>query len=109
MSAPRWQDRAACRGLDVELFFPERGDDGAGAIAICARCDVREECLAFSMQIGAREGVWGGTSERERRRRLDRRGTKDEAYNLARYLPESSEPGAERQRRYRERLRRAAS
>jgi WhiB family redox-sensing transcriptional regulator len=63
---PAWHAQAACRGRGPELFFPPSGEDGVLAKAICARCPVREPCL----EAGARElGVWGGTSERERRRR----------------------------------------
>ncbi len=63
---PEWHARAACRGRGPELFFPPSGEDGLMAKALCARCPVREECLA----AGRKElGIWGGTSERERRKR----------------------------------------
>jgi WhiB family redox-sensing transcriptional regulator len=60
-----WQERAACRGADVALFFPERGEDVTAAKAVCATCPVRAQCLAHGMN--EKYGIWGGTSERERR------------------------------------------
>jgi WhiB family redox-sensing transcriptional regulator len=64
-----WMSNAACRGMDANIFFPERGDDLAPARAICARCPVSNDCLIFAYThplITA--GVWGGTSHNERRR-----------------------------------------
>jgi WhiB family redox-sensing transcriptional regulator len=60
-----WRLLAACRGLDTKLFFPERGEDQSAARAVCGGCPVRAECLADG--IHEKNGVWGGTSERERR------------------------------------------
>lgn len=69
-----WTDAAACLGLDPDLFFPERGEDVAPAKAVCAGCPVREDCLDYALDNGERHGIWGGLSERERRRiRRDRR------------------------------------
>lgn len=66
-----WQDRAACLGVDPEIFFPERGGSSKPARAICAGCEVREDCLEANIKEPF--GVVGGTSERERRRlRLQR-------------------------------------
>jgi WhiB family transcriptional regulator, redox-sensing transcriptional regulator len=62
-----WQDRAACRGADPDLFFPERGESADPARQICARCPVRQPCLAYALDIGITQGVWGGLAERERR------------------------------------------
>jgi len=50
------------------LFFPERGDSTEPAKAVCARCLVRAECLAYALAEHIQHGIWGGTSERERRR-----------------------------------------
>lgn len=62
-----WRQSGACRGLDPDLFYPERGADPKPTQRICADCGVREECLDYAME--RREiGIWGGTSERERRR-----------------------------------------
>jgi WhiB family transcriptional regulator, redox-sensing transcriptional regulator len=68
-----WSSRAACRGLDPRLFFPADDEDAGPATAICAECPVREPCLEFALGSREREGVWGGTTERERRRILRRR------------------------------------
>ena len=66
-----WRDRAACRGVDPELFFPGEGGAGAAAVrksaAICAGCEVRAECLQFALSSPEQHGTWGGLSERERR------------------------------------------
>jgi len=63
-----WRRRAACRGVDPDIFFPPRGDhNGANrALAICARCPVRADCEAANLH--QRSGVWGGTVERQRRK-----------------------------------------
>ena len=63
-----WQDYANCRGADADLFFPERGASTRKAKAICAACDVRQECLDYAITSGEKFGIWGGMSERERRR-----------------------------------------
>lgn len=62
-----WIDRAACAGVDPELFFPDRGESTAPAKAVCAGCPVRAECLDHALVNVERFGIWGGTSERERR------------------------------------------
>lgn len=68
-----WQDYAKCRGADADLFFPERGASTRKAKAICAECEVREECLNYAIDVGEKFGIWGGMSERERRKlRRDR-------------------------------------
>ena len=63
-----WQDYANCRGADADLFFPERGASTRKAKAICNACEVREESLSFAINNGEKFGIWGGMSERERRR-----------------------------------------
>jgi WhiB family redox-sensing transcriptional regulator len=66
----------ACRGTDPDVFFPDRGESLEPAKQVCAECVVRDECLEHALANGERFGVWGGTSERERRRiRRQRRGT----------------------------------
>ena len=66
-----WQREAACRGLGASesraLFFPTRGESVDEARAICERCPVADECLDFALKNGC-VGVWGGTTERQRRR-----------------------------------------
>jgi WhiB family redox-sensing transcriptional regulator len=70
-----WMDRANCLGCDPELFFPERGESVVEAKAVCAGCVVRADCLDFALATGEKVGIWGGLSERERRRvRRDRSG-----------------------------------
>jgi WhiB family redox-sensing transcriptional regulator len=66
---PAWMDHAECSGVDPDLFFPGRGDDVTlrKAKAVCSRCPVKDECLDHALAHGEKWGVWGGTSERERR------------------------------------------
>jgi WhiB family redox-sensing transcriptional regulator len=66
--AENWQDDANCLGVDPDLFFPERGASTREAKEVCRGCVVREECLEFALQNGEKFGIWGGLSERERRR-----------------------------------------
>ena len=68
-----WSARAACHGLDPRIFFPADDDEAGPALAICARCPVREPCLEYALGEREREGVWGGCTERERRRLIRRR------------------------------------
>jgi WhiB family redox-sensing transcriptional regulator len=63
-----WQDEANCKGANADLFFPERGASTRAAKAICGECLVRAECLEFAITTGEKFGIWGGMSERERRR-----------------------------------------
>jgi WhiB family transcriptional regulator, redox-sensing transcriptional regulator len=64
-----WQADALCQEPHyVELnWFPERGESTNAAKAVCSRCLVRDECLGFAIERGVAEGIWGGTSGRERR------------------------------------------
>ncbi len=63
-----WQRRANCMGVDPELFFPERGASTREAKEVCRGCVVREDCLEFAIANSEKFGIWGGMSERERRR-----------------------------------------
>ena len=63
-----WQDEANCKGANADLFFPERGASTRSAKAICRECEVRADCLEFAIVTGEKFGIWGGMSERERRR-----------------------------------------
>ena len=67
-NAPEWQERALCSQTDPEAFFPDKGGSTKAALAVCAGCSVRAECLEFAIANDERFGVWGGTTERERRR-----------------------------------------
>ena len=68
LDRPAWQARAACFGADPTIFFPERGEPTTLAKEMCRSCPVRDECLAHAMAHNEKFGIWGGTSERERRR-----------------------------------------
>ncbi len=63
-----WQVDANCVGVDPDIFFPERGASTKEAKSICTACQVRENCLEYALDNGEKFGIWGGTSERERRR-----------------------------------------
>jgi len=63
-----WQSKSNCMGVDPELFFPERGASTREAKEVCRGCVVREDCLEFALANGEKFGIWGGMSERERRR-----------------------------------------
>lgn len=66
--APEWQERALCAQTDPDAFFPGKGEPTSSAKRICARCEVRAECLDYALAHDERFGVWGGLSERERRK-----------------------------------------
>lgn len=84
MRDPRWRDAAACRGMDSAVFFPEPVGDHGGersesqraraderealAKRTCGSCQVVADCLAYAMETHQRDGVWGGTNQRERER-----------------------------------------
>lgn len=63
-----WQERALCAQTDPEAFFPEKGGSTREAKKVCLGCDVRGECLEYALAHDERFGIWGGLSERERRR-----------------------------------------
>ena len=63
-----WQERALCAQTDPEAFFPEKGGSTREAKKICGGCEVRAECLEYALAHDERFGIWGGMSERERRR-----------------------------------------
>ena len=72
MSQVEWMNDALCRQIDLDLFFPEHGGKSEPAIRVCKRCDVQTECLNYALSFTSVLGVWGGTTE-EQRRRLKRR------------------------------------
>ena len=63
-----WQERALCAQTDPEAFFPEKGGSTREAKRICLGCEVRDNCLEYALAHDERFGIWGGLSERERRR-----------------------------------------
>ena len=73
-SEEAWRLNALCAETDPEAFFPEKGGSTREAKRVCSGCEVRAECLEFALANDERFGIWGGLSERERRRlRLMRR------------------------------------
>lgn len=68
-----WRDRAACKDTDPDLFFPV-GSTGpaieqiASAKSVCSTCDSRVSCLEFALATNQESGIWGGTTEEERRK-----------------------------------------
>lgn len=65
---PEWHERAACRGMGADMFFPARGEKVDGPKAVCTGCPVRAECLDFALgEDSSLAGVWAGTSARQRR------------------------------------------
>lgn len=63
-----WQQHALCAQTDPEAFFPEKGGSTREAKSVCQSCTVRAECLEYALIHDERFGIWGGLSERERRR-----------------------------------------
>jgi WhiB family redox-sensing transcriptional regulator len=63
-----WQGDALCSQTDPEAFFPEKGGSTRDAKRICGQCNVKSECLEYALKNDERFGIWGGLSERERRR-----------------------------------------
>jgi WhiB family redox-sensing transcriptional regulator len=63
-----WQELALCAQTDPEAFFPEKGGSTREAKRICQGCQVKDECLEYALANDERFGIWGGLSERERRR-----------------------------------------
>ena len=66
--AVSWQDEALCAQTDPEAFFPEKGGSTREAKRVCQTCPVRAQCLEYALEHDERFGIWGGLSERERRR-----------------------------------------
>jgi WhiB family redox-sensing transcriptional regulator len=65
---PGWADFSNCLGVDPDIFSPERGASTREAKEVCSGCVVRDECLEYALITGQKFGVWGGLTERERRR-----------------------------------------
>lgn len=63
-----WQSDSLCAQTDPEAFFPEKGGSTRDAKKICASCEVRAQCLEYALKNDERFGIWGGLSERERRK-----------------------------------------
>ena len=68
IAPPEWMAAGLCAEVDPDLFYPESGAPNRDAKRVCGGCEVRAECLAYALAHRERFGVWGGTTERERRR-----------------------------------------
>lgn len=68
-----WRKAAACRGLDPDIFYPASDDEAEEAKAVCGVCPARQACLEYALANRERDGIWGGATERERRRMLRHR------------------------------------
>ena len=68
LDVPRFSGPALCAETDPDEFFPDKGSNPRAAKRVCGSCEVRAECLAYALEHGERFGIWGGLSERERRR-----------------------------------------
>lgn len=64
----RWWERAACKGMDTALWYPQRGDTHGHARSICEQCPVQEQCRQEAFDRHETFGIWGGTSERQRKK-----------------------------------------
>jgi WhiB family redox-sensing transcriptional regulator len=63
-----WKEEALCAYVDADVFFPEKGGSSREAKRICGECAVQTFCLEYALANDERFGIWGGLSERERRR-----------------------------------------
>jgi WhiB family redox-sensing transcriptional regulator len=63
-----WQSDSLCAQTDPEAFFPEKGGSTRDAKKICSSCEVRAQCLEYALENDEWFGIWGGLSERERRK-----------------------------------------
>ena len=68
ITPPAWTSDALCAQVDGDLFFPEKGGSSKEAKKVCAECPIRVECLQYALDHGERYGIYGGLSERERRK-----------------------------------------
>ncbi|MDA3146628.1 WhiB family transcriptional regulator [Leucobacter sp. UCMA 4100] len=67
-TALAWQADALCAQTDPEAFFPEKGGSTREAKRVCESCEVSAQCLEYALENDERFGIWGGLSERERRK-----------------------------------------
>lgn len=69
----KWWDLGACRGLDASIFYPDDEPEAQAAKAVCEGCAVQSACLDHALNFREKSGVWGGATERDRRRILRQR------------------------------------
>lgn len=67
-SSKDWRDDGICNTIDPEIWFPDKGGSTREAKKVCARCPVTEQCLEYALERDERFGIWGGKSERDRRK-----------------------------------------
>lgn len=68
-----WRSQASCRGVDSFVFYPTNEEEAQSAKAICGTCPVRRPCLEHALARREKDGVWGGATEKERRRIIRQR------------------------------------
>lgn len=68
-----WRSKGACQGLDPAIFFPDSEESSFEAKSICALCSVRLSCLEHALAYREKDGIWGGTTDKERRRIIRQR------------------------------------
>ncbi len=73
MKSQSWRSQALCKGIDPEVFYPISDEEADEAKSICGSCSVRLMCLEYALASRERDGIWGGATERERRRILRQR------------------------------------
>ena len=73
MKTQAWRSQALCRGLDPEIFYPASDEEADEAKSVCSGCPVRIACLEYALAARERDGIWGGCTERERRRIIRQR------------------------------------
>ena len=69
----KWWDLGACRGLDASIFYPDDEAEALSAKAVCSECAVQQTCLDHALTFREKSGVWGGATERDRRRIIRQR------------------------------------
>jgi len=69
----KWWHLGACRGLDSKIFYPDDEASSIFAKSVCSTCSVQTKCLEHALTIREKAGVWGGASERDRRRIIRQR------------------------------------
>jgi WhiB family redox-sensing transcriptional regulator len=68
-----WRADAACRGIEPSIFYPVADDEAGVAKQVCGICPVKVQCLEHALRVREKDGVWGGATERERRRIIRQR------------------------------------
>lgn len=68
-----WRQHAACRGLEPDIFYPNTDEEAEPAKEVCSVCTVRQPCLEYALTTREKDGIWGGATERERRRIIRQR------------------------------------